>query len=280
MPLILVVTKDDRVPGRVREALGPAGWNVAHVHGLTEAMQEVASEAPDLFLVAAELEGAGHVLASFARRQGGPGTIALVSDRAPGAGPDAVGAPAALHGADGVLPRGFETGELRTVVETVLRAGDRPARPDQGEPKLTSEDIFGDLVAEVESEAREFPARPAAAAGPAARPGRGGDDDIERKLEQTLSGVLGRGTKPKPAAPARPAPQAPPPARAADDLDKLISDTLSGLELPGARKKRPAAPSAPAAAARPTSPREGARPGRGPEPAFDLDDLQALLDRP
>jgi TonB family protein len=270
MPLILVVTKDDRVPGRVREALGPGGWNVAHVHGLTEAMQEVASEAPDLFLVASELDGADNVLTSFARRQGGPGTIAIAPEGAAG--------PAAARGADAILPRTFDARELREVVERVLRTGDRPARPAEGEPKLTSEDIFGDLVAEVESEAREFPSRPAAAARPEAaapppaRPVRRADDDIERKLEQTLSGVLGRGAKPKPA-PAAPRPPAGPP-RGEDDLDKLISDTLSGLELPGARKKRtePPAPAPP--------PREGSRPGRPAGGEFDLDDFQALLDRP
>ncbi|HUF77634.1 MAG TPA: protein kinase, partial [Thermoanaerobaculia bacterium] len=294
MPLILVVESDDRVATRVRQALGPEGWSVVHAPGVTQAMQAVASEAPDLFLVAAELQGAGKVLASFARRQGGPGTVALLP-----AG--AAAPPPGEGGADASLPRSFGSEELRAVVERILRTGDRPTGPAAGEPKLTSQDIFGDLVAEVEGGA-ELPAAlvaPPPPAPPRRRPT--GDAEIERKLEETLSGVLGWVPKERPA-PARaiePAP--PPPARPArvrqpqDDLDKLISATLSGLELSAGRSQRREggppgkAPAAPPEAAAPPSPKPPAqapptppvRSARPPGPEeFRLSDLEALLARP
>ncbi|HLE82755.1 MAG TPA: protein kinase, partial [Thermoanaerobaculia bacterium] len=290
MPLILVVEQDDRVAGRVRRALEPAGWSVAHAPGVTQAMQAVASEAPDLFLVAADLEGAGKVLASFARRQGGPGTVALVAEEVPAA-PGGLPAGAARD-ADASLPRAFDAAALRAVVERVLGTGDRPPARAGGGPKLTSEDIFGDLVAEVEGGAEPFPdprpappqppKRRAAAAAPSperpAPPRRPpGDAEIERKLEQTLSGVLGWVPKAKPVPPPRsgaPDPPSPatgdlrPPRRDTADVDKLLSDTLSGLELGPGRPKRDPAPPPPPSSSPPA--REG----------FGLSDLEALIARP
>jgi serine/threonine protein kinase/CheY-like chemotaxis protein len=290
MPLILVVDRDERVPRRVRSALGGEGWTVAHVKDVTAAMQSVASEAPDLFVVSADLPTAEHVLSSFARRQGGPGTIALVADTVdvPDGG---LPVPDLDSGQDLVLPRSFSEADLRSAVARILETGDRPARPRTDEPKLTSRDIFGDLVAEVEREARGSSPRPAAPppkppasptatgapAAPTPRPparSRSIDDDLERKLEQTLSGVLGPAAR-KPAAPRPPVaqapapgapvpPQAPKPApkpsprRPSDDVDKLISDTLSGLEKPAAKR----------------------RPAPKDDDPFDLSELEALLDRP
>ena len=279
MPLILVVERDGRVAGRVRRALEPEGWTVVHARGVTEAMQTVASEAPDLFLVAAELEGAGKVLSSFARRQGGPGTVALLPQDLPGAAD--VPSAAARLGADAGLPRSFEAGELRAVVEGILRSGDRPAGPAADEPKLTSQDIFGDLVAEVESGA-DFPAAPPPSAAPPepVLPKHRGpaDAEIERKLEETLSGVLG--WVPKERTTAVPRSRQP-----SSDVDKLLSDTLSGLELPAGRRRRseppPAtgtAPEPPPQAPPPEAPRKAAGPAARRE--FGLSDLEALLARP
>ncbi len=66
---------------------------------------------------------------------------------------------------------------------------------------LTSRDIFGDVLAEVEADspspvpARAAPPRPAAPPVPAPpRPASPFDDDaMNRKLEQTLSGVMNLG---------------------------------------------------------------------------------------
>lgn len=332
MPLILVVEQDEGVVARLRQTLGAeGGWRLQHVRSAEEAMQRVAAEAPDLFVVSTRTPGAASLLGSYARRQGGPGTLALIPD---GSSPDDP-AVAGL-GADAVLAPPVSGDRVREAIEGILHSDARPAasapaKPASEEPKLTSHDIFGDLVAEVEREEAEKSA-PAAAAPPAtaptapaapsasatppptsaprpadtggARPARSSrvDDEIERRLEQTLSGVFPdtksrpAATSPKPPAQsARPAPPAgertvrgtspPPPRRSSgqSDVDALISKTLSGLETP--RPKRPARPvdaspdlsailqqtstpkrerPEPPTTPRPAAPRTGQTPGQAP----------------
>ncbi len=278
MPLILVVEPDEGVLERVRGALGPEGWRVTRARGVAEAMGRVASEAPDLFLVSTAVERAQDILEPFARRRGGPGTLALVPERQAGWSEDERAA--AVLGADGVLSEPFVDADLVAAVSKILRGADRRrAQPGADEPKLTSADIFGDLVAEVEQEARKQEApRPAPLGGsppgrppgaePLPRPRRvSSDDEIERKLEETLSGVLGpsRRTVPSrsPSPPASKTVGDKPPVEKPSEVDELISKTLSGLDLGGGagRRKRPAgAPPAPPAA----------------EP-FDLSDLEEMI---
>lgn len=341
MPVILVIEQDERVPSRVRQALEPDGWRVVHARWVTEAMQAIAAEAPDLLLVAAQADGARDVLATYARRRGGPGTVALLPEP-PAAGTDAA------TGADASLPGSFSADELRRTVREILAGGAAsPSRPGRDEPKLTSQEIFGDLLAEVEEgpadgpdEAQDAaaarpPERPAPSAdvprrddGPAApgpapppeRPAPGAsqgspppsrgprraarhEDDIARKLEQTLSGVLDRpapGEKRPEATPGSggEAPSRRPPGpdqperrrRGSEDVDRLLSRTLSGLEIPGERKKAaprpPARPDRPATPDPPSAPREApeAPPAHGPGKAtsgrsFELADLEALIEQ-
>jgi TonB family protein len=93
-------------------------------------------------------------------------------------------------------------------------------------PGLTSSDIFADVLEEF---AREAP-RPAPA-----RSAQATEEEVERRLRDTLSGVL-----PKTAAPAG----RPPVARSTrDDVDRLLADTLSGVRAARARPA-PAAESA------------------------------------
>ncbi len=301
MPLILVVEQDEGVLERVLGALGPEGWRVVHARGVTEAMGRVASEAPDLFLVSTAVERAEDILGPFARLRGGPGTLALIPEQSLTQSPEqlAGGSSPAGFGADGVLSEPFADADLREAVSRILRGADRrrSQQPGAEEPKLTSADIFGELVAEVEKEARDeassrgrvkwgsppAPAEPAESAEPR-RPARGArndDDEIERKLEQTLSGVLGPTRRPA-ASPGQPPPRSTPPSppKAAgekrSEVDELISKTLSGLDLGGAaRRKRPETP-APVAPRRSASPPEPPAETRRAEP-FDLADLEEMI---
>jgi TonB family protein len=258
MALILVVEQEGRYIERIRDALGSEGWRAKVVGASSDALRAASSEAPSLVLVNAELEGAASLYASFARRSGGPGVVALVSERQVGE------ATAERLAVDDVLPKPFTDQQLRLVVRRGL-AGTRqpgagrpssPAAEGDDDGRLTSQEIFGDLVAEIESEvsATEAPAAPApppaavapapAAAPPPPRAARPLDDaDIERRLEETLSGVLGADRRPRPPAPK-------PKRRARDaDVDTLLSETLSGLDL---GRSRPARPPAPTPAAAPT----------------------------
>jgi len=329
MPLILLVEQDEGVVSRLRQTLSAeGGWRLQHARSAEEAMQRVASEAPDLFVVSTRISGASNILGAFARRQGGPGTLALVPA---GTAPEDF-ATVGL-GADAALAPPVSGERVREAVERILHGGAKPAPapppPGRDEPKLTSHDIFGDLVAEVEREARANrpqPAKPAAPRTPTsgpppvqpgppsrpspppssppgqarqpAQPPRSGqmaqpsqstqpgpparpatpaarsprrtrvDDDIERRLEQTLSGVLPGSQPSQKERAVRPDPPsdrtgARPPKRrqTSSDVDALISKTLSGLETP--KTKRPAPPAG--RAAKPAEP-----------PAFGLSDLEEL----
>lgn len=243
MPLILVVARDGEVAARIEGALGAGGWRVERVAGVSEAMESIAGEAPDLFLVDSALEGAESVLGPFARRRGGPGTVALV------AGP-AAGAETA---ADVAVSAAFTADELRGAVAFVLEADDRPATtPAAPERKLTSSDIFGDLVDELDAATpggaaeREPMAPPTAplTVGPGPPPsGRrpGSRDDVEHRLEQTLSGLFDEPSPPPPPARRLPASDA--------EIEHRLEQTLSGvfgdaLPTPPAPPARPPAPPA------------------------------------
>lgn len=232
MSSILVVEPEPRYSERIQAALGADGWRIRVVDP-GAALNAAASERPDLVLVSAEAPGAEDLASRFSRRAGGPGVIGL------GEG----------IGADEHLSRAFTGDELRQAVQRHL------PRPAAAAPvMLTSHDIFGDVLAEVEADAPEelrpppppAPQSPKPAAAPPPRPAF--DDEMHRKLEQTLSGVLGpkpaAAPAPPPPAPPKPAAPPPPPKRTeTGDVDALLSRTLSTLEL--GRPGKPAAPAPP-----------------------------------
>ncbi len=249
MPSILVLEHDPRSLERIHHTLGAAGWRVRVVHEPAQAFQAAQSERPDLVIVGAAITGAASVTGSFSRRIGGPGVLGLLP---PGTSPADFGGLAA----DELLLQPFSDQDLVAAVQragTAPRAAAAPLRP-RGESKLTSQDIFGDVLAEVEMADAE-PAAPsppppippvAVAAAPRSAPSRSmGDDEINRKLEQTLSGVFG------------------------SDL---------GRPRPAAVAAAPPAPAPPRPAASPVPPRPAAPPPRKPEPAGD-DDIDAILSR-
>jgi TonB family protein len=248
MSLILVVEQEGRYIERIHDALTAEGWRVKVVNGREAALQAAASEAPVLVLVNSDLPDGAQLLDQFSRHRGGPGTVALVPERSVGR------ITAQELGADELLGKPFSDQDLRLLVRRSL-SQQREARATPasgGGRQLTSEDIFGDVLAEVESEA------PAARAADAARSA----DSIQRKIDQTLSGLsLPQKAAAKPAA--KPA--------ASGGIDKLISDTLSGLE---SGKPKPAAPKPPVAAA-PAPPPVAATPAP-PPPAPAPPPVQAI----
>jgi len=235
MPSILVVEQEHRYIERINDALNSEGWKTRVVGSQAEALRAGASEAPDLVVVSADIAGIEAVASSFSRSAGGPGVVALLAENAAQSGVGGLEA-------DELLAKPFTDQELRLVVRRALaaRRGAAPAppQPPSNEPKLTSRDIFGDMLAEVEREVGSAAPTPTAQAAASKR-----EEEINRKLEETLSGVLGFG------APAKPRPPAAAPKRpdAGDELDALISRTLSGLGAPG--KTTTVAPAGSAAAA-------------------------------
>src|SRR5436305_10534887 len=150
MPSILVVEQEHRYIERINEALHAEGWRTRVVGSQAEALRAGASEAPDLVLVSADIPGVEAVASSFSRSAGGPGVVALLAENAAESGVGGIEA-------DELLAKPFTEQELRLVVRRALAArrgagAPAPPQPTPNEPKLTSRDIFGDMLAEVESE--------------------------------------------------------------------------------------------------------------------------------
>ncbi|MBK8594440.1 MAG: TonB family protein [Holophagales bacterium] len=166
-------------------------------------------------------------------------------------------ADAAREGASGILEKPFAEEALLAEISYALGAKTPDPFPGAGsQPLLSADDIFSDVISGVEAEDRldkQEKARTAPAPAPA-----GTDPGINRKLEQTLSGILSRPSLKTPAAsapkasaetpvPSRPAPPAEPvsdrtqrvdsgslpipaPKPKPDTaVDRMLTDTLSGL---------------------------------------------------
>jgi len=182
-------------------------------------------------------------------------------------------ADAAREGATGILEKPFAEETLLSEISAALGAKTQDPFPGAaGQHLLSADDIFSDVISGVEAEEK---ARPVPA--PA-----GTDPGINKKLEQTLSGILSRPVKSPAAAPSRPAPAseaagdrtlrveaaAAPPVPAPKPkvdtaVDRMLTETLSGLR-PVKSAEKPAA--APAPKPVPT-PKPEPAPAPRPEPA-------------
>ncbi|MGE5234417.1 MAG: TonB family protein [Acidobacteriota bacterium] len=221
MSLILVVEQEGRYVERIQDVLTAEGWQIQVVDGRSSALQAAAAAAPQLVLVSIDIGEAGQLLDQFSRHRGGPGSVALVPEAQAGR------ITAQELGADDLLNKPFTDQDLRLTVRRTLSSA-REAKPNaaggRSGKQLTSADIFADVLAEVEDEA---PARVKAS-----------DQEVARKLEQTLSGL--NLARPKSAAP----PASPPAGeKKPANVDQLLSATLSGLDL----QRRPAKPAPPPA---------------------------------
>ncbi|HEY7575094.1 MAG TPA: protein kinase, partial [Thermoanaerobaculia bacterium] len=168
-------------------------------------------------------------------------------------------------GAFDILVKPFSDDELRGAVRSAIDATDIGSKtvriqtigskPPTAE--LTASDIFSDVLKDVASEgpSRPAPAKPAAPAPPAptppaARPPAAPGADLDQRLRDTLSDMLGS----RPTVKAAPGPAAPEKPAAAkkfsteSDIDRMLSDTLSGLQ---AQKVRPASDKTPPPAVKP-----------------------------
>ncbi len=296
MPSILVVEQEPHYVERINAALSAEGWRVRVVPGVEQALQAAAAEAPDLVMADTDLPGFEVLVFSFSREAGGPGLLGLALAEG-GVGSDR---------ADSRLTKPFTDQQVVLAARQALLAKRQPAAAPATEQKLTSLDIFGDVLAEVENVPSSSPA-PAArpAAPPVPRPAPPAGDEMQRRLEKTLSGMLGPEPKPRPPAPPAGAPvsapasspaASPAPPRRTEtgvgDVDALLSKTLSNLELgrtkPGTRPPTPAAPAAatpPATAVPPPRPAAPAAPA-APVPEgtgvrrrvgdFDFSELEEL----
>ena len=260
MSLILVVESEGRHAERVRDGLGSDGWQVEVVTSCQAAVAAVADRAPQLVLINAELAGAPEMLRSLSRAHGGPGSIALL--------PEVVGRDLGPLEADETLIKPFSEKDLRQLARRVVSSARAPRKSEAeaDQKRLTSHELFGDLLAEVEKEAQTDsvapPAQPATAvnpppvrtAAPAASAAGARANELEQRLERTLSGMI---KEDRPTAP-------PAPKKASSKIDDMLSATLSGLDMPK-RAAKPAAPAPPAPSLAPARPAASA-----PQPPASL----------
>ena len=240
MSLILVVESEGRHAERVRDGLGSDGWQVEVVTSCEAAVAAVADRAPQLVLINAELPGAPEMLRSLSRAHGGPGSIALL--------PEVVGKDLGPLEADESLIKPFSEKDLRQLARRVVSSARAPRKSEAeaDQKRLTSHELFGDLLAEVESEAQaETPVAPSSVTPPAARPAAASAApsatrslEMEQRLERTLSGMIKDDRSAAPAAA----------KKASTKIDDMLSATLSGLDMPK-KAARPSAPAAPAPSA-------------------------------
>lgn len=197
MSVILVVEQDAGYANRIANALRATGHVVNVVPNLDAANQSATLQPPQLVFASGSLPGAVELLERFSQRRGGPGSVVLLPVTL------ASQVQAADFRADEVLAKPYSEQDLFSLTGRLV-AGTTAAPKATPRGQLTSADIFGDVLAEVEAEAQKSAAKKPLFA----------QDDIEKKLEETLSGVLATGdrlvrpgttpTPPRPSAPPAP----------------------------------------------------------------------------
>src|ERR1700724_78959 len=149
MASILVVGQEQRSLERFHRVLSAEGWRVRIAQGRAQALQAAALEPPDLVLTGAEMPGAEELASAFRRSAGGPGIVVVMSEVGSPTGPAVLG--------DDRLRSPFGDEDLVAAVRRMLAAQrDRSGPHAQGAPpptvRPTSQEIFGDVLAEVEGQ--------------------------------------------------------------------------------------------------------------------------------
>jgi TonB family protein len=194
---ILIVEYEPKYAERVRAALVGQPFHALFVKDGEEAMRALDTFEPKLI-----------VLSSVVPKISAPDLIRVIRGRGPtsktpvlltvsGYTGSAPKQDAVRMGASDLLPKPYTEAEFLGKVQQMLGVG-----------QLTSNEIFGDILEE------------SAIAHPASRKPSHPREDVEQMLDRTLAGVMG---KKSPAAKPKTMP-------GTSDLDKRLQDTLSGLE--------------------------------------------------
>jgi TonB family protein len=286
---VLLIEYEQRDRTRVLSLLTPPDYAVIETHDGEEGVAAFASERFDLVLLSGKLPrmSANDVIRDI-RKKGGADAPPIVLLAAGYEGSNTK-ADAQKIGAFEIVPKPFSDPALIGAVRSALESNDRAARTMKipvSSKTLTSKDIFSDLLDELGRDTAAVPTSAAAAAAPPAPEGTSparrpssAEEEIDRRLRDTLSGVTlprraGAGasaTSPS-LQPPVPTPlprkaEAPPRASAAnaEEIDRMLAETL---RIPVSRKPT-APPAAPRADATPTptrraEPREAVAPS-GPD---------------
>ncbi len=226
MKTILLVIGSAEERERIRATLGERGLWVTAVEDRRGALRAAADQAPDLVLVSSEVAGASEIVKSFGTRNGGPGALLM-------APPDRTEEAFVIYeaGADRILSLPVRSRDLVDAVEQALAAPRdvfSPVPAAHGK-KFTAEEIFGDVLAEVERHGLEEPAGPA-------EPERPTKPDRPATAEEVA---------PLTAPPAAPPPAGPEPRPAQPEPEAARPEPEAARPEPEAARPEPASPPAP-----------------------------------
>jgi TonB family protein len=276
---ILLIEYERRSVDQVRRALAETEHALEVAGDLRRAVEICAHFEPRLVVITAELPGVsvGDAITQLRARAGLRATPFLIL-MGGYQGADAA-ADAAQLGAQGILARPFSNQALVETVERLVHldagtAGSQAIPPETlaalrrsaagGTASLTSDELFGDILSDVEGDEQPAEAAPERGAPPPppAPPAKAAKRDVDEALAEAL-GMAGTKT---------PAPRKAAPAER--DVDAMLSETLAGLDIQlagarAARRPKAVAPAPPPAAA--PAPPPAAPPPPAPEPMPDLE---------
>jgi TonB family protein len=258
---VLLIDYEPRSLERVRSLLPSDQYTIAESHDGEEGLGAFSSSHFDLVILSGMLPRlpSAEVIREI-RRKGGataPPILLMVS----GYKGTNRKADAQRVGAFDLVVRPFTDEDFRSSVKSAIESTDLSARTLrlstaelQGNAALTSSDIFSDVLEDVGGQAAATTVPPPApVAHPAARfTSHNTEQEVEKRLRDTLSGILSRPSARGLAASPASATETPPPASSARfstdfEIDKMISDTLSGIKM-SARPKPSTAGGAPPSA--------------------------------
>ncbi len=266
---VLLIEYEPRYVERVRSLLTPHGHTLTEAHDGEAGLQAFGAAKFDLILLSGMLPRlpSAEVIREI-RKKGGataPPIILMMS----GYKGSNRKADAQKVGAFDILLRPFSDEDFMVSLQEAVDATDMGAktmRIDTAQvaaamSPLTSSDIFSDVLDDLTGEAEAPKAAPPAPAVPAPAPkAPAPESDMDKRLRDTLSGLMAPKPAPRPAAPPEktplpltPSTPAVPPRQklsSGTDVDKILSDTLSGL----LSRPRPAAGGTPTPAAAPAAP--------------------------
>lgn len=239
---ILVVEYEPRYTERVKQALSGQAVSPVFARDGEEAIHALDRMNPKLIVLSSMIPkvATAELIRSIRMRDGASATpILLTVSGYSGANSQA---DANRVGANDILAKPYTENALLDKMGQLLGIQFAPPAAVAPGERLTSDEIFGDLLDEQPKEATRKPLVKTSTTG-----------NVDKLLEQTLSGVMPKKrTADVPARAAENAAAAKTAERASSDIDKMLANTLSGLEKNAPRAKSPepaAAPVVPPASA-------------------------------
>ena len=251
---ILLIEYEPRYIDRVKKALGDSGYRLEICSDLDGAVERCAHFEPNMVVLTSvlprlKIEDAITQLRARAGLRATPFLILMSGYR----GSDPQG-DATRYGAQDILERPFAGEVLLQRVERLLQAAPSPATTQAipqdmlealrrsaglsgGSASLTSDDLFGEIVSDVESDQDAGDAE-AAAVPPqvAPTPPSTASSSADRAVEASLADLQESYDSQRQKRPSR---------STETDVDLILSQTLAGLDIQPVKPKKDAAPAAP-----------------------------------